>query len=173
MAWKILHCKLPIGSRLKCIMVNPINCPFCKKSEDMRHIFWGCSFAKKLWNSVFHYLPAIFWHNLNWKEALLGVGLRNNVIAESVRQTILLHIWRVRCKAAFGNSYDHQEFAILNLFYCLASIFTHLQADSRKSSTTTYQVQCIQHQVVQLIKNQQNGLLHSLQPLIRILINCN
>ena len=65
MAWKILHCKLPVGSQLKYIMVNPINCPFCKKSEDMRHIFWGCSFAKKLWNSIFHYLPAIFWHNLN------------------------------------------------------------------------------------------------------------
>ena len=87
-----------------------------------------------------------------------------------------MHIWRVRCKAVFDNFYDHQEFAILKLysdiFYCLASIFTQLQADSKKSTTTTYQVQCIQHQVVQLIKIQQNGLLHSLQPLIRILINC-
>lgn len=79
--------------RMKCSMVQPINFPFFQKKETIQHIFWGCQSVKKQWNVVFNNFPTIFEHKLNWKEALLGVGLHANTIANGVRHVILFHLW--------------------------------------------------------------------------------
>ena len=70
----------------------------------MKHLFWDC-----IWTAVFTFLPAIFEHSLSWKEAILGINLKGNIVADSLRQIILLNIWKCRCRAVFSNSTMHLE----------------------------------------------------------------
>lgn len=44
--WKVLHSKLPVGDRLRCMMVQPIQCHFYQYKESLKHIFWDCSWTK-------------------------------------------------------------------------------------------------------------------------------
>ena len=103
LSWKILHQKLPVGDKLRFLSIQASLCPFCHRSENLKHIFWCCPRAKVKWNIIFLRFPSVFYHTLNWREAIFGLGLSKNVVADSMRQCILLHIWKSRCRAIFSN----------------------------------------------------------------------
>lgn len=101
LAWKFLHHKLPVGDKLRNLNTVPTLCLFCRCAESVKHIFWDRFHAKKKWMAIFEHLPIVFDHVLGWKEAFLGFGLTKNIITKSMRQTILLHIWKSICLAIF------------------------------------------------------------------------
>lgn len=53
LAWKILHCKLPVGNRLKCIMVQPASYPFCNSVENLKCTFSGIVYMLKGYGLIF------------------------------------------------------------------------------------------------------------------------
>ena len=156
LAWKVLHHKLPVGDKLKYITVQPIRCHFCLHTEDMKHIFWDCHYVKKLWSAIFKNFSAIFHHKWNWKEALLGFGLHNDVIVDSIRQVILRHIWKTRCSVVFSGNYL-QERGILILYsdvvFQVAFLLSQISNLSKRNLLAMAQLQQLKDQVNQLQSN--------------------
>lgn len=52
--WKLTHMALPTMTNLTKWKINGVKdkCPFCKQSEDLKHVFIECSRTKPLWDYV-------------------------------------------------------------------------------------------------------------------------
>ena len=96
-----MHVKIPISNNL--FFISPLSsCPFCCKRETIKHIFWLCSHAQKLWRFLFLTFSALFPQNWSWKDALLGFSPAPNITIQSFRHIILKQIWPLRCIVIFS-----------------------------------------------------------------------
>ena len=121
--WKILHGCIPTARRLagKSPLFDSSICKVCEQyEENLTHIFYLCSSAKKIWNYVNTLIrgrfPTYQEYQINFKDILCDIQdhneLRNNPVTGLLRDLGLRHIWQHRNRII----YDNQKSETLSVF---------------------------------------------------------
>jgi len=93
-------------------------CPFCHRSETLKHLLWDCSVARSCWRVVQDRHSVLLRGQFHWRAALLGHS-RSLVLShilgvwDCIQISSLFTIWKLHCKYGFSvevssvNSFCH------------------------------------------------------------------
>lgn len=108
------------------------------------------------WNIIFNLFFVLFNQSLSRKKALFGARLHNNLVADSMRQFVLLNIWRCRCLSMFSNQFIHHVTEILKFYFDtlfqIVFICSQLEGVAKNNSKINYFLNYIKFQVLQHLK---------------------
>ncbi|XP_058760550.1 uncharacterized protein LOC131633894 [Vicia villosa] len=106
--WRLIHKRMPSDDNLKIRGLSfPSMCSLCKSSEESAfHIFFDCTYAKKLWNWLAVKLQFHSFHNfedcLNWIQR--SWSNQAKVVSIAIITNIIHHIWKARNSARFEDT---------------------------------------------------------------------
>ena len=121
--WKIIHRCIPTARRLagRSPFFHTGTCKVCEKyEENLTHLFYLFSSAKKIWNYVNTLIsqrfPSYENYHIGIKDILCEFldhdDLRNNPVTGLLRDTGLRHMWQHRNRVV----YDDQKLDTLSVF---------------------------------------------------------
>ncbi|XP_058783255.1 uncharacterized protein LOC131657925 [Vicia villosa] len=106
--WRLIHKKMPSDDNLKIRGLSfPSMCSLCKSSEESAfHIFFDCTYAKKLWKCLAVKLQFHSFHNfedcLNWIQR--SWSNQAKVVSFAIIINMIHHIWKARNSARFEDT---------------------------------------------------------------------
>ncbi|KAL8502025.1 hypothetical protein ACS0TY_021235 [Phlomoides rotata] len=104
--WLILHKKLSTKDRLSFLNIDPWCCHCINRHEDLSHVYWRCSFNRKIWKRIKDWTswgsniksPAYTLKEIKRDRSLGPIERKGRTLC---LMTTLHHIWRVRNESIF------------------------------------------------------------------------